>query len=83
MGSGASGAYGKLDTRLFHTVRHSQAKNDRAMDGSDAMNRGQFVAENGQPTQSGLPKALRFTLGPRAVSPRWLISKIGLAGEVG
>ena len=53
------------------------------MDGSDAMNRGQFVAENGQPTQSGLPKALQFTLGPRAVSPRWLISKIGLAGEVG
>ncbi len=33
------------------------------MDGSDAMNRVQFVAENGQPTQSGLPKALRFTFG--------------------
>lgn len=33
------------------------------MDGSDAMNRVQFVAENGQPTQSGLPKALRFPLG--------------------
>jgi len=58
--SGISGASGILDTRLFHTVRHSQAQNDQAIDGSNAFDRSEFIAKQGSSTQSDLHDGLRI-----------------------
>jgi hypothetical protein len=59
--SGISGASGILDARLFHTVRHSQAQNDQAMDGSSAFDRSKVIAKQGSLTQSDLLDGLQIT----------------------